>query len=45
MRLSSFDNKTRIYLAIVVLLFVYAEWVNCIATGVSAIISFTQGVF
>jgi hypothetical protein len=44
MRLSDIDLKTRLYLAIVALLFVYAEWVDRIATGISGISLFLKGL-
>jgi len=44
MRLADFDLKSKIYLAIVVLLFVLTEWVNGIAAGVRAIALFLKGV-
>jgi len=44
MRLDSFDIKTRIYLAIVAPLFVYAVWVDSIIRGVSYVVHLLKGV-
>jgi hypothetical protein len=45
MRLRDFDVKTRIYLAIVALLFVYIEWVDRISAGVRSITLLLKEVF
>jgi hypothetical protein len=45
MRPSLYVFKTRIYAAIAILLFVYAEWVSRTAIGVGDIILFLKGVF
>lgn len=43
MRLRDIDNKTRCYLAVAAFLFVYVEWVDCIAGWVSDISFLLKG--